>query len=193
VAACSEDPARKPAYTCHAASHRRRSGVRTPPPSTRCTLPPKSFYTCIYSCSSRVSNQRTRIQPGLMAGQCGRAWRPWLHQTDEPGSVLQRRKLHTRSARRLDHARQLEADSPGRWSRSSRRALARTHCLSAHPRSGGCNGRNVPDPANPADPRIGADWRRPVFSASVPGADLRPLRRRSVYRVVADSLAKQRW
>jgi hypothetical protein len=30
--------------------------------------------------------------------------------------------------------------------------------------------RNVPDPDNPADPRIGADWRCPIFGASMPGA-----------------------
>src|ERR1700747_3837227 len=41
---------------------------------------------------------------------------------------------------------------PGRWSRSSRCALARTRYLSAHPRSGGCNGRNVPQKVIP-DPR----------------------------------------
>ena len=39
----------------------------TPPPSTRCTLPPKSFYKRILSCSSPHSNQGTRI--GVTAGQ----------------------------------------------------------------------------------------------------------------------------
>jgi hypothetical protein len=39
----------------------------------------------------------------------------------------------------------------------------------------GCawKGKKVPDPDNPADPRIGADRPCPGFGASVPAADLR--------------------
>ena len=40
--------------------------------------------------------------------------------------------------------RALSTLPPRGWSRSSRRTLPRTHCLSVHPRLGGCDGRNVP-------------------------------------------------